>query len=127
MMDDRKDDANLDLFFQAARDVQSPGDDLTARVLADAALVQAGLAASVAAAASADAARPAWLEALGGWFAVSGLAAACAMGVMMGVVLPTALEAGLDGGLGVLLGDEASVGFAGFEAVSFADDFEVNQ
>ncbi|WP_333712461.1 hypothetical protein [Yoonia sp.] len=81
------DDFLEDLFARAQGDRATPQDDLVARVLADADAVQAGLATQTA--------RPAppglWsrmLVALGGWPAVSGLAAATVAGVWIGVAPP---------------------------------------
>lgn len=111
------DDQDLEAFFDAARDRAGPGDDLVARVLADAAAVQA--VGEVPAAP----ARAGWLEAIGGWITVSGLAAACAAGVAIGVMVPATLSAGFD----TVLGTQAADSFAGFDVVTFADDFEVSQ
>jgi hypothetical protein len=85
------DDFLEDLFARAQKTGATPQDDLVARVLADADAVQAGL--------RSQRARPAspglWariLDALGGWPAVSGLAAATVAGVWIGVAPPASVE-----------------------------------
>lgn len=80
-----------DLFVRAQKAEASPQDDLVARVLADADAVQAGFRVSTAATAPAGL----WarmLDALGGWPAVSGLAAATVAGVWIGVAPPASVE-----------------------------------
>lgn len=80
------DDPDLDAVFAAARaEEQRPPGALLARVLADAEATTA-------------AARPvrqrlgaALLQALGGWPAAAGLAAACAAGVALGLAAPAAV------------------------------------
>lgn len=115
-------DPDLEVFFEAARAEPVPSDDLVARVLADAARLQADQTVIVPAPA-----RPGWLEAIGGWLTVSGLAGACAAGLALGIVLPTALGAGFETSFGVLLGADAGYGFTGFDAVAFAQEFEVTE
>ena len=107
-------DDGLDAYFDAARDATGPGADLVARVLADAAEVQAEQPVAEARPA------PGLLQILGGWITVSGLAAACAAGVAIGVSLPAMLGSGLDGGVAGLFQQEA-IGFTSFDAVAFAD------
>lgn len=116
-MTSEKDTDGLAAFFDAANRDAGPGDDLMARVLADAAAVQA----EAARAPMPEPARPGLLQTLGGWITVSGLAAACAAGVAIGVSLPSAVSAGFDGSLGAILTGQEAVGFAGFDAVSFVD------
>ena len=81
------DDFLEDLFARAQKTDATPQDDLVARVLADADAVQTGLRSQPS--------RPAspglWvrmLDVLGGWPAVSGLAAATVAGVWIGVAPP---------------------------------------
>jgi len=80
-----------DLFAQGRATSAQPSDDLVARVLADADAVQAG-------AGPAQAVQPKqnlWMrmtDALGGWPAVSGLAAATLAGVWIGVAPPAAVQ-----------------------------------
>lgn len=105
----------LGAFFAAAQDRPSPSEDLVARILADAAEVQA-----VPASTQAPQEAPGFWQMIGGWVAVSGLAAACATGIAIGVTLPTAVGAGIDGTLTNLLEGQQTLGFAGFDAVSFA-------
>jgi hypothetical protein len=80
-----------DLFARAHKTEATPQDDLVARVLADADAVQAGFRVSPATAAPAGL----WvrmLDVLGGWPAVSGLAAATVAGVWIGVAPPASVE-----------------------------------
>lgn len=109
------------LFAQARKDEARPDDALTARILADADDVQAGFA-------SAQPARPAgaslWarlLDGLGGWPAVSGLAAATVAGVWIGVA-PPASVADVTANF---FGEELTVPLVpsdlGFDAGAFAD------
>lgn len=93
MTDTDRIEIDLDRCLSEARDCPpAPPADLAARVLADAMEVQAGL--------TGPAPRPQprrpglWqqlVEALGGWPALGGLAAACAAGVWMGVSPPQIL------------------------------------
>ena len=84
-------DDMLDDMFAQVRSVQSdPSDALTARVLADAVAVQA---ASVAVQTVPP--RGLWarmLDGIGGWPAVSGLAAATIAGVWIGVAPPSSMQ-----------------------------------
>ncbi|MFO7922013.1 hypothetical protein DZD18_06330 [Rhodobacteraceae bacterium W635] len=95
MTDDRDE---IEDILAAARDANRPSDDLVARVLADAAAVQA--------ASSAPAGRPArwrlaW-PALGGWLGAGGLAAAAAAGLFIGVAAPDRVDSALGGQLSAL-------------------------
>lgn len=88
----RPNDDFLDALFAQARDEEvQPDDALLARVLADADEVQAGFA-------SVQTAHPVtgsfWarlLDGLGGWPAVSGLAAATVAGIWIGVAPPASV------------------------------------
>ncbi len=95
---------NLDDIFAQARAVQvTPDDDLVARVLADAAAVQAGFTPVAVNPSSGF-----WaglMEAIGGWPALGGLATATVAGLWIGVA-PPASVADLTASY---LGDEVSV------------------
>lgn len=92
-----------DVFAQARTEKVPPHEDLMARVLGDAAAVQSGFAAAPQVAQAGLWAR--LMEAIGGWPAVSGLAAATVAGVWIGVAPPSSVE-GFTAGL---IGDEVSV------------------
>ena len=83
-------DRGLDAFFDASRcDVAQMPADLGERMLADAFAVQAGI--SGHAVRRPFAANGFWTqlsEALGGWYGIGGLAAACATGVWLGFAPP---------------------------------------
>lgn len=100
------DNARLEALFAAARGAERPGDDLVARVLADAAAVQAGAAAP--AAPPAPAVRGGlWsgiLSALGGWPGVSGVTAAGVAGLMLGFWAPDVVDSLSGGQLWLLSG-----------------------
>lgn len=119
MMTNPNDDMLDDLFATARAGARTPGDDMTARVLADAQTEQDNFA-------PLSRAKPPSLwfmmkDALGGWPALSGLAAAMVAGVWIGVAPPNAVQ-DLTAGL---LGDEVSVGLMplsyGFETGAFID------
>lgn len=79
------------LFDAARRDGAQLPDALSARMLADAAQVQAGFASPAPEAAQVPLSPGIWrqmLALLGGWPAMGGLAAACAAGVWLGVSPP---------------------------------------
>jgi hypothetical protein len=81
----------LDDLFAASRAHQpAPGNDLMARVLADAAGIQTGFATAAVPAQPGLWAR--MMDAIGGWPAVSGLAAATVAGVWVGVAPPNSIE-----------------------------------
>lgn len=102
MMTNPNDDMLDGLFAQARRETPAPSDDLMARVLADASAMQP---------------RPAavptpqmglWgrmLDVVGGWPAVSGLAAATVAGIWLGVAPPSSVE----DLTATVLGDEVSI------------------
>ena len=119
MMTNPNDDMLDDLFASARAQTTQPSDELMARVLADAVAVQS------AQSAFADAAPPGlWdrmLDVLGGWPAISGLAAATVAGVWIGVAPPsTVQDLTAD-----IVGDEVSVGLwspdFGFETGDIID------
>lgn len=102
MMTDPNDDMLDDLFAQARRQDVSPSDDLIARVLADAVAVQPSPVAQVGTEAGL------WtriMDAIGGWPALSGLAAATVAGVWIGAAPP----ASVSDLTASLLGDAVSV------------------
>lgn len=90
----------LDDLFAEARGAEIPGDDLVARVLADAAAVQAGPAAVPVA--SGGGWMAGWLSGIGGWFGAGGLAAATLAGLLIGVYAPDSVDAALGGQLSEL-------------------------
>ncbi len=108
-----------DLFAQARNAKVTPPDDLMARILAEAETVQAGFTHAP------QASRPTlWatvLDAIGGWPAVGGLAAATVAGVWIGIAPPASIEEFSAG----LIGDEVGVslltGGIGFDAEAFID------
>lgn len=75
----------------AAQPVEAPGDDLVARILADAGAVQADAAVAPASVPVTPAWRG-WLDALGGWPTLGGLTAAAATGLWIGVAPPAAVH-----------------------------------
>jgi len=85
------DDFLDDLLAHARKSESAPDDDLVARVLADAEAVQAGFPGSPAAG-SPPGLLARILDTLGGWPAVSGLAAATVAGVWIGVAPPASVE-----------------------------------
>ena len=92
-----KDMMALDALFAEARDVMPrPGDDLMARILADAATAMRPVAAPVAAPVWAPGpTRSGWrstLAAIGGWPALGGMALATMAGVWIGVAPPDRLN-----------------------------------
>lgn len=96
-------DDMLDEFFAQARETTSaPSDDLTARVLADAAAVQPATPATEMAQYGFWARA---LDMIGGWPAVSGLAAATVAGIWVGVAPPSSVE----DLTATLIGDEVSI------------------
>lgn len=110
-MSDKDRDTELEAFFGAARDTAPvPGDDLVARVLADAAAVQPRQQRI------ARPARQSWFRALGGWPSLAGLATATIAGVTIGVADPATVGDLAFYGLGdgydfSTLGDGFNLGF----------------
>ncbi len=90
MTESDRNTADLDALFQAARQSGGIPDDLLRRVLLDADQVQAGFGESAALVQSPGRWRQ-LLTVLGGWPAVGGLAAACAVGVWIGLAPPAFL------------------------------------
>jgi len=87
----------LDDLFAEARGAEMPGDDLVARVLADAADIQA--AAAAAPAPSGGGWMAGWLSGVGGWFGAGGLVAATMAGLLIGVYAPDTVDSVLGGQL----------------------------
>jgi len=94
MTDDHDDLSDL---FAAARDEAAPSDALIARVMADAAAVQAE--GPVAEAVPGRGRIGAWLSNIGGWRGAGGLAAAAVTGLMIGVYAPGSIDTLLSGQL----------------------------
>jgi len=89
------DGAELDPFFDAARDtIAQPSDDLMARIMADASALAAP---SVARAEPGPGPLARLLGLIGGWPAAAGLATAALTGVMIGLASPDALQNLTDG------------------------------
>lgn len=99
MANEHETEAALDAALAEAR-VEAPGPDLVARVLADAALVQAAQAAEAAATVQ----RPhrGWfaglVDAVGGWGAVTGVTAAGIVGLAVGLAAPDTIGGWLENG-----------------------------
>jgi hypothetical protein len=103
MMDDRDDVTEL---LAGARDSVLPSDALMARVLADAAAVQAEL--QTAAVVPGRGGIGDWLSSIGGWRGAGGLVAATITGLMIGVYAPDSIDTLLSGQLserGLIEGD----------------------
>jgi len=102
MMTNPNDDMLEDLFADARGLTPAPSDDLMARVIADADAAQPR-------ATAASAPQPGlWarmMDAIGGWPAVSGLAAATIAGVWVGVAPPSSVE----DLTATIVGDEVSI------------------
>ena len=118
-MTNPNDDMLDDIFAQARATDVTPSDDLMARVLGDAADVQAEIVAPVLVPQEGLWTR--MLDTIGGWPAVSSLAAATVAGVWIGVAPPATVQ-DLTAGM---IGDEVGVSLfptdLGFEAGAFAD------
>jgi len=118
MMTNPNDDMLDDMFAQASAKSPAPSDDLMARVLADAAAVQPGQSPI------ADKRPSLWSrisDAIGGWPAVSGLAAATVAGVWVGIAPPAQVE----DLTATFIGDEISINLfstdLGFDAGELID------
>lgn len=114
---------DLDDLFAAARDAERPGRDLTARVLADAARVQAATPAPARAPRRGGIGRSI-LGAVGGWAGLSGLAVAGVTGLMIGVAAPDRVDEALNGQLSAFLSPlEDETGYLpGLEFLALIDD-----
>jgi hypothetical protein len=93
---DKREMDDLDaLFAEVVGQKATPSADLMARVLADAASVQAPVAKGPQAQGGSGFWSPLW-AALGGWAGAGGLAAVAAAGVWLGIAPPAALESVTD-------------------------------
>jgi len=101
-----RDDGALDALLRSARGADAPGDDLVARVLADADRVQAGFAAAAPARAAVP--RGGWLAgviaSVGGWPAVSGVTLAGLTGLAVGFAAPDLVDGWSGGQIWTLTG-----------------------
>ncbi|WP_370253079.1 hypothetical protein [Nioella sp.] len=105
----------LEALFAEARGGETPGDDLVARVLADADRVQAGLAETPGAPARGGGLLGGVLSNIGGWFGAGGLVAATMAGLLIGVYAPDSVDSALGGQLstfGLVTGDELLPGLS---------------
>ena len=112
-MTHQNDDMLDDIFAQARDEMPVPSDALMARVLGDAASVQSAARALPTVAKQGLWARA--MDAIGGWPALSGLAAATVAGVWIGVAPPASVSAITAS----LVGDEVSVDL--FQTTSWLD------
>ena len=120
MMTHPNDDMLDDLFAKVSAERATPDDALLARVLADAAVVQAGFAAPRPAAP----ARGLWgrmMDTIGGWPSLGGLTAATVAGVWIGVAPPASLSDVTVSFLGEELSVPLVPGDLGLETGVFAD------
>lgn len=104
---------DLDDLFAAARGAEVPGDDLVARVLADAAAVQAE--AATRAAPSGGGWMSGLMSGIGGWFGAGSLAAATTAGLLIGFYAPDTVDTVLGGQLselGLVTQDDLMPGLA---------------
>lgn len=99
-----RDDAALDAVLAAARGATVPPDDLVARVLADAARVQAELRPAPAPAPRRDGWVQGLVAGMGGWRAVSGVTLAGVAGLAMGFAAPDLVDAWSGGQIWALSG-----------------------
>ncbi len=86
----------LDDLFAQARDAGQPGEDLVARVLADAARVQGEGAAPSP---KRGGGWSGWMSGFGSWLGAGGLVAATAAGLLIGVYAPDTVDSALGGSL----------------------------
>jgi hypothetical protein len=92
----------LEQLFAAARGAEAPSEALMARVLADAAAVQAEARPAPVRAPSGGGTVSGWLSSIGGWFGAGGLAAATVAGLLIGVYAPDSVDSALGGSLSTL-------------------------
>jgi len=104
-----RDDAAMDALLRGARGADTPGEDLVARVLADAAQVQAARAMPVAAPRSGGGWFSGLVQSFGGWPAVSGVTLAGVTGLLIGFSAPDLVDSwsggqiwSLSGGAGTM-------------------------
>ena len=121
MVDDSKKEDGLEMFFAEAQadTARNPSSDLMARVLADAADVQAAaLARGVVTPAATGGGFTGLLSAIGGWFGASGVVAAGLTGLVMGFYLPDQIDTVLNGQVSSILGEDAANLLPGFETLT---------
>jgi len=121
MVDDSKKEDGLEMFFAEAQAdaARNPSNDLMARVLADAADVQAvSLAQGVVTPAATGGGVAGLLSAIGGWFGASGVVAAGLTGLVMGFYLPDQIDTVLNGQVSSILGEDAANLLPGFETLT---------
>lgn len=121
MVDDSKKEDGLEMFFAEARAdaARNPSSDLMARVLADAADVQAAsLAQGVVTPAATGGGFAGVLSAIGGWFGASGVVAAGLTGLVMGFYLPDQIDTVLNGQVSSIIGEDAANLLPGFETLT---------
>ena len=99
-----RDDARLDALLGAARGAERPSDDLVARVLADAARVQAEGRVAAPRLAPRTGAFRGLIAALGGWPAVSGVTLAGITGLAVGLAAPDLVDTWSGGQIWTLSG-----------------------
>jgi hypothetical protein len=104
-----RDDDRLEAALAAARGAERPGDDLVARVLADAAAVQARAGAPPPARPARGGPLRGMLGALGGWPGLSGVAAAGVAGLLIGFWAPDLVDRWAGGQLSLLSGAGGTV------------------
>jgi hypothetical protein len=97
-------DDRLEALFSEAREAVRPGDDLVARVLADAAAVQAAGKPLQPLPAARGGGWSGLVSALGGWPALSGVTAAGLVGLALGFWAPEAIDSLSGGQLWLLSG-----------------------
>ena len=121
MVDDSKKEDGLEMFLAEAQadTARNPSSDLMARVLADAADVQAAaLARGVVTPAATGGGFAGGLSAIGGWFGASGVVAAGLTGLVMGFYLPDQIDTVLNGQVSSILGEDAANLLPGFETLT---------
>lgn len=107
-------DDDLSALFAEARTAERPGEALTARVLADAAAVRAATGARIPRRRSRDSG---FLDAVGGWPGLSGLAAAGVAGLAIGVFAMDALDLALGWQISGYLGADTAGFYPGIETL----------
>lgn len=121
MVDDSKKEDGLEMFFAEAQadTARNPSNDLMARVLADAADVQAAsLEQGAVTPATTGGGFTSVLSAIGGWFGASGVVAAGLTGLVMGFYLPDQIDTVLNGQVSSILGEDAANLLPGFETLT---------
>jgi len=124
MVHDGKTQDGLEMLFAQARsrEASEASPDLMARVLADAAQVQAELAQQSASAPSQQMRKDGGiiagvLSAMGGWFAASGVVAAGMAGLVLGFYIPDQVDMVLNGQVSSFIGEDAANLLPGFDGL----------